>query len=167
MSGNITLCTVLGTLKQRPDAMARLVGSSAYPEISGCVYFYQMNCGVLVAAQVTGLPKTQEGDPHKVFGFHIHSGEKCRGNADDPFADALTHYNPQSLPHPYHAGDLPPLFGNHAGAFQAVFTDRFTVCEIIHKTVVIHSGPDDFTSQPAGNAGEKIACGGIEAVCGY
>ena len=161
MTGNMTLCTVLGTLKQRPDAVAKVRGSSAYPDLCGCVYFYQMNCGVLVAAQVTGLPKATTDNPHKVFGFHIHSGTDCRGNEKDPFADALTHYNPKELPHPHHAGDLPPLFGNHGDAFQVVFTDRFTVCEIIHKTVIIHSGPDDFTSQPGGNAGEKIACGEI------
>ena len=166
MTGNINLRTVLGTLKQRPDAVARVRGSSAYPEISGCVYFYQMHCGVLVAAQVTGLPKATKEKPYGVFGFHIHSGAKCRGNEDDPFADALSHYDPQDRPHPYHAGDLPPLFGNHGAAFQVAYTDRITVCEILHKTLIIHSGPDDFTSQPAGNAGEKIACGKIEAAYG-
>ena len=38
-------------------------------------------------------------------------------------------------------------------------TDRFSVDEIIGRTVVIHSGPDDFRTQPAGNAGKTIACG--------
>lgn len=42
-----------------------------------------------------------------------------------------------------------------------VLTDRFRVRDIIGRTVVIHSGPDDFHTQPAGNAGEKIACGVI------
>jgi len=42
-----------------------------------------------------------------------------------------------------------------------VKTDRFSVDEIIGRTVVIHSDPDDFLSQPAGNAGKKIACGEI------
>ena len=41
-------------------------------------------------------------------------------------------------------------------------TDRFTLKEIIGRTVVIHSMPDDFTSQPSGNSGEKIACGVIK-----
>lgn len=44
---------------------------------------------------------------------------------------------------------------------MAVKTDRFRVEEIIGRTVVIHSGADDFKSQPSGNAGEKIACGVI------
>ena len=46
-------------------------------------------------------------------------------------------------------------------AYLAVRTDRFRVQEIIGRTVVIHSDPDDFRSQPAGNAGTKIACGVI------
>lgn len=41
-------------------------------------------------------------------------------------------------------------------------TDRITLKEVIGKAVVIHSMPDDFTSQPSGNSGEKIACGIIK-----
>ncbi|MBP3369234.1 MAG: superoxide dismutase family protein, partial [Clostridia bacterium] len=49
-------------------------------------------------------------------------------------------------------------------AFLAFVTDRFTVSEVVSKTVVIHDRPDDFTTQPSGNAGNKIACGVIERV---
>ena len=101
-----------------------------------------------------------------MFCSACNSGEnktETTGNEDDPFADAKTHYNPKSCPHPYHAGDLPPLFSANGYAYSAVLTDRFTVDEIIGKTVVIHSSPDDFTTQPSGNAGRKIACGVITA----
>ena len=162
MTGNIPFQRIINVLKQSPQAVACVRGSDAYPTISGCVYFYQMDSGVLVAAQVTGLPNAASGSPHRVFGFHIHSGPRCSGTEADPFADVMTHYNPEGSSHPNHAGDMPPLFGNHGHAFQLFITDRFSVCEIIHKTVIIHSGPDNFTSQPAGNAGEKIACGQIE-----
>ena len=47
---------------------------------------------------------------------------------------------------------------------MTVLTNRFTVREIIGKTVVIHNMPDDFRSQPAGDSGMKIACGVIERV---
>ena len=57
---------------------------------------------------------------------------------------------------------MPPLFGNSGRAWLAFLTDRITVDEIIGKTVVIHSAPDDFTTQPSGNSGSKIACGAIE-----
>ena len=47
---------------------------------------------------------------------------------------------------------------------MAVLTDRFRIPEIIGRTVVIHSGRDDFTSQPAGDSGTRIACGVIRPV---
>lgn len=150
---------------RRPQAAARVRGSSAYSAICGSVNFYQMDGGVVVAACIKGLPEPTPGNPSGIFGFHIHSGSRCGAAAEDPFGSTLGHYNPEKTNHPNHAGDLPPLFGNHGFAFQAFFTDRFSVREILHKTVVVHSMPDDFTSQPAGNTGEKIACGEIEA-CG-
>lgn len=138
-------------------------GSEEYPGISGVIRFYQTRHGALVAAEVSGLPAGEEPCGSRVFGFHIHSGERCAGDGADPFAAALGHYNPEGCPHPEHAGDMPPLFGNRGYAFQVFLTDRFSVREIIGKTVIIHSSPDDFTSQPAGNAGTKIACGQIRA----
>lgn len=115
-----------------------------------------------MAAEACGLPETAERCGNAVFGFHIHSGGRCSGDHTDPFADALAHYNPEDCPHPAHAGDLPPLFSNHGNAFQLFLTDRFTVREIIGKTIIIHARPDDFTSQPGGNSGERIACGEIK-----
>jgi Cu-Zn family superoxide dismutase len=56
---------------------------------------------------------------------------------------------------------MPPLFAGTGRAFLAFFTDRFTVDEIIGRTVVVHAKPDDFTTQPSGNSGSKIACGQI------
>jgi Cu-Zn family superoxide dismutase len=44
-----------------------------------------------------------------------------------------------------------------------VYTDRFTVPQVIGRTVVVHLDPDDFTSQPAGMSGERIACGVIQS----
>ena len=57
---------------------------------------------------------------------------------------------------------LPPLLRCKGNAYLSVKTDRFTVDEIIGRTLVIHSDPDDFHTQPAGNAGKKIACGVIQ-----
>ena len=154
----------LSFLKQRPPAFAEIRGSSSYPRISGNVYFYQTRAGVIVSAHIANLPSGSEQCSSPVFAFHIHSGGSCSGNDTDPFADAMTHYNPYNCPHPYHAGDLPPLFGNNGLAFSAFLTDRFAVKEIIGKTVIIHSSPDDFTTQPSGNSGMKIACGVIKAL---
>lgn len=140
------------------SAKARVTGNG----INGEVNFYQLDDRVLVTAEVDGLPRKSSDCECGVFGFHIHEGESCTGTADDMFADTKGHYNPDKCPHPCHAGDMPPLFGNDGSAWMAFLTDRFDVRNIIGKTVVIHSMPDDFTTQPAGNSGKKIACGVIE-----
>ncbi len=128
--------------------------------------FYQLRQGVIIRTDVINLPKGDSVCRSPVFAFHIHSGSACTGNSEDPFADANTHYNPYDCPHPYHAGDLPPLWGADGRALSVCLSDRFTVREIIGKTVIIHSQPDDFITQPSGNAGEKIACGVITEVTG-
>lgn len=147
-------------LNQKPCAVAEIKGGSSYPDIKGYVKFYHTCCGVLMCAEVFGLPACR----NSIYAFHIHSGSCCSGNEDDPFADAGSHYNPDDCEHPYHAGDLPPLFGNNGYAFSVFLTDRFAVNEIVGKTVIVHSSPDDFKTQPSGNAGEKIACGEIKSL---
>lgn len=150
-----------GLLQRVPHAKAKVRGSAAYSDINGEVDFYQTERGVVVLAEMAGLPIAASDCGDSVFGFHIHEGNKCVGNEEDSLAEVGKHYNPGNCPHPAHAGDLPPLFSNKGYAVQMFLTDRFTVEEIIGRTVILHSGPDDFTSQPAGNAGKKIACGVI------
>lgn len=147
------------TFRRRANAAAVLTGSDKYPEIHGKVLFYQLNDGVLVRAEVSGLPKGNSPCESPVFAFHIHNGTACSGDLNDPFLNAGSHFNPDGCPHPYHAGDLPPLFGANGRAFSAFLTDRFEVSEVLGKPLIIHSHPDDFMTQPSGNAGEKIACG--------
>ena len=148
-------------IKQRPQAGARIFGSILYPDVNGNVWFYQASSGVLVVADIEGLPNMAGKCANAIFAMHIHEGASCSGNNLDQFLDAGTHYNPSNCPHPYHAGDLPPLFGVNGDAFLAVLTNRFTIDEIIGRTIIIHSSPDDFNTQPAGNSGLKIACGEI------
>jgi Cu-Zn family superoxide dismutase len=149
-------------LRQSPSAVAHIKGSEKYSTIEGHVSFYQTPDGVLVSAQVFGLPAAEAPCRERIFAVHIHSGGSCTGDREDPFKNTLTHYNPGGCAHPSHAGDLLPLFGNDGYAFEVFLTDRFSVDEIIGRTVVIHLNPDDFTTQPSGNSGEKIACGQIE-----
>lgn len=138
-----------------PDAVARIKGGAEAPHLSGEVWFYQEHGNVLIVADISGMPT---GSEPGFFAFHIHDGGSCGGEG---FAQTEGHYNPKKVSHPNHAGDLPPLMRYHDRAFLVVRTDRFCVREIIGKTVAIHNGPDDFHSQPAGNAGLKIACGVI------
>ena len=144
-----------------PQAVAHIKGGADAAELSGQVRFYQGRESVLVVAEVSGLPQGTGKCDSPIFAFHIHGGGNCEGNGKDAFAEAGAHYNPKDCPHPYHAGDLPPLFGAGGKAFSVCLTDRFTVSDIIGKTVIIHASADDFTTRPSGNAGEKIACGVI------
>lgn len=148
-------------IKKRPYAISRIKGNNNNPRINGIAYFYKVQSGVLASIQITGLPLSDDICKKPVFAVHIHSGNSCTGNNTDPFADALTHYNPNNCAHPYHAGDLPPIFGANGIGLSAFLTDRFSAEEIIGKTIIIHSAPDDFTTQPSGNSGTKIACGVI------
>ena len=125
--------------------------------------FYVTPIGVLVASEMWGLPDNDGSDVGRVFGFHIHEGSKCTGTKEESFSNTGGHYNPTGAPHPFHAGDLPPLLGVGGMAYSIFLTDRFTVEEIIGKTIIIHDMPDDFSTQPSGNAGGKIACGEIVA----
>ena len=149
---------MVGSMKMRRkiDALSEVHGSEEYPDIFGNVTFKQLRSGVYVKAEIFGLP-----DTNGIYGFHIHEGSMCEGNDEDPFADAMGHYNPGNTEHPYHSGDMPPLFNCHGYAYMTFLTDRFNVSEIIDRTVIIHAGVDDFTSQPSGNSGIKMACGEI------
>lgn len=138
-------------------AIADIRGSEEYPRLCGFVSFRQADKGVLVTAKISGLPQTE----HNVFAFHVHSGDSCGGTDKEPFPLSDGHYNPDKSPHPDHRGDLPPLFSCRGIAYMSVLTDRFTVREIVGRTIIIHIRPDDFMSQPAGNSGKKIACGKI------
>jgi len=141
--------------RKRPDAVAKIQGGLEALQVSGCVQFFQENGCVLIVARIFGLPRESATG---FFGFHIHEGENCTGT---DFSRTGSHYNPTGQAHPNHAGDLPPLLECRGNAYLSVRTDRFFVKDIIGRTVVIHSDPDDFHSQPAGNAGRKIACGVI------
>ena len=137
-----------------PNAKAKIMGGEENPYLHGEMLLFQKEKGVLVKVKVTGLPPSPTG----FFALHIHEGSSCTGT---DFSDTKGHYNPGGAPHPGHAGDLPPLLSFGGNAYLAVMTDRFSVKEVLGKTVVIHAGRDDFSSQPAGDAGQKIACGVI------
>ncbi len=148
-------------ISKKPHAKAIIKGSRDYPDIKGEVRFYSVKQGVIIAAVIKGLPKDKDNCRKQVLGFHIHEGDSCTGNETDSFADTLSHFNPDGCEHPYHAGDMPPLFSADSLGISVFLTDRITVKNIISKTVVIHNMPDDFHSQPSGNSGKKIACGKI------
>lgn len=144
------------------NAKANIKGGKQYPNINGIVYFKETKKGVILTAKINELPQAKNNCKGRFFGFHIHSGSECSGNMNDEFANVGVHYNPNKCLHPFHVGDLPPLIENDGYAYMSVLINKFKVSDIIGKVIIIHDMPDDFTTQPSGNSGKKIACGIIE-----
>ena len=142
------------------EARAKIEGNSEYNTLSGTINFKQVGDQVRVIIDLENLPKS------KFLGFHIHAKGDCSGNDEDEFKNVGKHYNPSRAQHPDHAGDLTSIYSSNGRIHQEFETNKFTVDEIIGKSVIIHSDRDDFKSQPSGDSGDKIACGTIEALIG-
>lgn len=140
------------------DAFSVINGNDTLHSLTGIAQFHEMPCGgVVINIEIYGLPNPPDSG---FFGLHIHEFGDCT----PPFNKTGMHYNPTNQSHPNHAGDLPPLLSNHGYAWMSVYTTRFSVTDIIGKSIVIHNMRDDFTSQPSGDSGEKIACGVIQSI---
>ena len=111
-------------LENNKEAKAYIKGGENYPDIRGIVDFKELQNGVIVTAEISGLPKNETGCKGRFFGMHIHEGTSCTGNEEDEFADAKMHYNPTNCEHPYHVGDLPPLLENNGYAFMKVLVNK-------------------------------------------
>lgn len=154
--------------KNRTKAYSKIKGGNIYPEIHGVVFFDEVEGGTEVSVEVWCLPlyKAAEGNNQPIgpLGFHIHQNGVCEvSNPDNPFESAGGHYNPTNQPHGNHAGDFPVLFSNNGYARMSFFTDKFTPEDVVRRSIIIHENPDDYRSQPAGESGERIACGVISA----
>jgi len=120
-------------MKEYCDGIARVRGAGG---IAGTVMLKQLPEGVMVTAVISGLPESETG----FFALHIHEGGSCGGG---DFGESGSHYNPEGRKHPLHAGDLPLLLRCGGKAHLQVLTDRFRAEDVIGRTVVIHSYPDD------------------------
>lgn len=132
----------------------------------GTLLLVQTADGVKITGEVKGL----EPGSHA---FHIHETGKC--DAPD-FKSAGGHYNPGKTPHGKqgggpHAGDMDNVEVTDTGPVSiSVVNDRVTLnspakaslFDADGSAIVFHAGPDDYASQPAGDAGGRVACGVIE-----
>lgn len=132
---------------------------------AGTVEFVQVGGKVRVSAKVSGLTPGQE------HGFHVHEAGDC--SSGDGMS-AKGHFNPYGKPHgpggtmERHAGDMPNLKADARGnASVTVELDVITVApgtaSVVGRGVIVHVQPDDYTSQPVGNAGARMACGVVRA----
>ena len=142
-----------------PRAVATLTPTTGN-STTGSVRFVQVGAKTLVSGEVRGL---RPGAEH---GFHVHETGDCSSG------DGMStggHFNPTGSPHGHHdrgmqhAGDLPSLKADAAGV--ATFSIESPtirvgngVTDIIGKGLIVHRDADDYTTQPTGNAGPRLAC---------
>jgi superoxide dismutase, Cu-Zn family len=144
-----------------PTATAKLEATRGNAA-TGTVTFSQQGDRVMVHARVEGLKPGQE------HGFHVHEKGDCSSG------DGMStggHFNPTGKPHgpqdaDHHVGDLPALKADANGRADARFhvtgvTVGSGVTDIVGKGLIVHAMPDDYRTQPTGNAGGRIACGVI------
>jgi Cu-Zn family superoxide dismutase len=146
-----------------PSALAQLDPTKG-STTSGTVRFEQRGGKVLVTAEVRGLK------PNAVHGFHVHEKGDC-SSGDGMSAGG--HFNPKGTPHgnpaasPHHAGDMPSLKADANGTAKLEWEDdELTVTDgpasVVGRGVIVHRDPDDYTTQPTGNAGPRLACGVVK-----
>src|SRR5688572_5879725 len=144
------------TAALQPTKGSKTFGEATFEEVDG-------KTRVTVFAQ--GLK------PDAEHGFHVHEAGDC-SSADG--MSAKGHFNPHAKPHgdpkspERHAGDLPALSAGKDGRARLdVTVDAITVrsgpASIVGRGLIIHADPDDYKTQPTGNAGARIACGVIKA----
>ena len=136
--------------------------------------------GSLVSGKITAMPMGGGGvhftgtvgglAPNSSHGFHVHEKGDC--SAADA-SSAGPHFNPAATAHgkaetgAHHAGDMDNVVANAEGVvavnvhLKGVTLGGGAANDIAGRALVVHAAPDDYTSQPAGNAGARVACGVI------
>ncbi len=168
----LTACQALGMSEEKKPvvAVAEMMPTSAAAPANlkptGTVTLTQIGTNrVLIKAEISGLK------PYSEHGFHVHAVPDCSGDG----MQTGGHFNPDGNPH----GD-PSHILRHAGAMFNIKTDGAGVgtarqevdtimlmpgkYSIIGLPLITHRDPDDYVSQPLGNAGPRVSCGIIKLV---
>jgi Cu-Zn family superoxide dismutase len=144
------------TAQLQPTKGSKTFGEATFEEADGKIH---------AVIYVQGLKPGQE------HGLHIHEVGDCSSG------DGMStkgHFNPYGKPHAHagnperHAGDLPSLKAGKDGRAKVdSMLDVITVtpgpASIVGRGLIVHADPDDYKTQPTGNAGARIACGVIKA----
>ena len=155
-----------------PGELHDMVSTTATAELkptegstaAGTLAFAIVDGGIRVTGEVTGLA------PGSEHGFHVHENGDC--SAPDG-TSAGGHFNPATTDHgrvghgTHHAGDSDNIVANDQGVaavdtlLQGATLGDGEPTEIIGRGVIVHADPDDYATQPTGNAGARLACGVI------
>lgn len=147
------------------DTTATAELKNASGQTVGTATLNQLASGVRVVLEMRGMPPGAHG-------VHIHAVGKCEPPA---FTTAGGHFNPGAKKHGAlnpegpHAGDLPNITIGQDGTGRlesvseavSVTAGATSLFGADGSAVVVHAGPDDFKTDPAGNSGARIACGVI------
>jgi superoxide dismutase, Cu-Zn family len=155
-------CTALSPSK--PVASASMESRSGSP-VTGVASFLPSRTGLVLHIELSGL------SPGSEHGLHVHE----KGDCSAPDAQSAGgHFNPEGAVHghagtgPHHAGDLGAVVADGAGRVnENIPLTELTLTDgphaIVGRSLVLHRDRDDYVTQPAGNAGPRIACGVIVA----
>lgn len=150
---------------QAQSQTARATLKDAQGKEVGAVELVQVTNGVLLRMALKGAPAGERA-------FHIHAVGKCEA----PFTSAGPHFNPAGHKHGLeakegsHAGDMPNLHIPASGDLVIEIANPMvtlakgqpnSLFDADGSAIVIHAGKDDYKSDPAGNAGDRIICGVI------
>ena len=142
-----------------PSATAQLQATRGNTT-SGEVRFTQQGDRVQISGEVRGLK------PNAEHGFHVHEKGDCSSG------DGMStggHFNPMGRMHgahgrgEHHVGDLPSLKADAAGVARFSLESTSVAVgsgsnDIVGRGLIVHRDPDDYTTQPTGNAGPRLAC---------
>jgi Cu-Zn family superoxide dismutase len=142
-----------------PTAVATLAPTTG-STTTGTVRFVQSGDRVRVSGEIRGLK------PGAEHGFHVHEKGDC-SSGDGMSAGG--HFNPGGAPHGrhgagmHHAGDIPSLRADASGVARISFESTSIrvgsgANDIVGRGLIVHRDPDDYTTQPTGNAGPRLAC---------
>lgn len=148
-----------------PKKVVSDMHSDKYPGVKGTVTIEDLPKEYKITTDLSGLK------PQSRLGFHVHQNGACEG---PDYKSAGDHFNPHHLPHgspaghKKHSGDFGNLMTNAQGESKQEFIvpkeDGEGIDKLVNKSVLIHAKADDLKTQPAGNSGDRVACGIIKPI---
>jgi Cu-Zn family superoxide dismutase len=154
----MTACSTIG---EKKPAVVAVLESRSGSTVTGTATVFSSPQGPRMHIELAGL------SPGSEHGMHVHDKGDC--SAPDAMS-AGGHFNPDGAAHgradlgPHHLGDLGSVVADSQGRVSADVTlTELTATEgprgLIGHSLVVHRDRDDFVTQPAGNAGPRVACG--------